>query len=418
MPSSPAKPLESIRVGMIAMTDLDDPNPISGMPYRMAESLRHQGVEIVPIPAWESAPEQGSVGRRASNRIVQIHHRRTPMWIRRAHDNLRPGATRAKVFRRVTRLSGLAQSNLDALIESGVQLDALFGCCISSAMYALETDIPMVYFSDATSKIIQKTYPMLALRGDAFREALYEVEKVSVAKTWAAVFAAPSTQKSAIDDLGIEPEKTSVVAMGAHVVPGVDEVIESPASCPTRSSCRILIVAADPVRKRVDLATRATEILCERGIDAKLSVIGKGTKVSRGSHAVESVGPLRLSDPDDRTRHQKLLRECHIQFLPSLGEAFGIAPCESAHYARPSIVAGAGGLSFVIRDGQTGIVLDVDADAKAWADAAESWIDDPERYRAMSIAGLERARDELNWDAWGASLRRILDEQIQIHRQG
>jgi len=335
------------------------------------------------------------------------------MWIKRLIDRLWPTHTRAMVLRRINRLSSITQAHLDELIRSGEHLDALFGCCISSAMYTIETDLPLVYFSDATSKIIQQSYPMLALRGDAYREALSEIEQASLQRTSRAIFAAPTTQRSAIDDLGVEPEKTSVVAMGAHIYPRSHAQISLPVSAPTRACCELLIVAADPIRKRVDLATRATEILCERGINARLAVIGKGTRRSRSSHAVESIGNLQLSDPRDRIRHQQLLSRCHLQLLPSLGEAFGIAPCESAHYARPSVVSNAGGLPFVVRDGETGIVLDVDADAKAWAQAIESLIDNPDRYHAMSTAALDRARTELNWNTWSLRVGAIIRQQIQ-----
>lgn len=401
-----------IRVGMITMTDLDDPDPISGMPYRMAQSLREQGIEIVPIRAWKTHTQEMWIPRKASNRIIRIHRRRTPMWIKRMLDNLLPGRTRSAVLRRVSALSHITQQNLDTLLTQGDRIDAIFGCCISSAMYTLETDIPIVYFSDATSNIIQATYPMLALRGQSFREALFEIEKASVVRVNAAIFATPSTKQSAIDNLGVPASMTSIVAMGAHVVPSDPDSVIAPATHPSKQSCKLLIVAADPIRKRVDLATDAAEILRERGINATLFVVGPGTKRSRRSNVVQSVGQLKLSDPDDRIRHQELLRDCHLQLLPSLGEAFGISPCESAHFARPSIVSNAGGLSFVVRDGETGIVLDVDANASIWADAIESLIDDPQRYQAMSTAALDRARSELNWTSWSATIRAIIDEQI------
>ncbi|MEX0877073.1 MAG: hypothetical protein WD114_06405, partial [Phycisphaerales bacterium] len=55
-PASPVpKPMHSpsppafIRVGMLSNTDIDDPNPLSGMPYHMARALRRQGIDIIPI---------------------------------------------------------------------------------------------------------------------------------------------------------------------------------------------------------------------------------------------------------------------------------------------------------------------------------------------------------------------------------
>jgi len=401
-----------IRVGMIAMSDLGNPDQISGMPYRMAKSLKEQGIEIVPIQARARASESASILTRAGNRVLRIHHRRTPMSIRRLFDRFLPNRTRTKVLRAAESCSAIAQINLDELLNRGEHLDALFGCCISSALFALETDLPIVYFSDATSLVLEQTYPSLARRGRVFRKTNFEVERAALHRTDMAIFAAPNTERSAQQDFGMPAERTRVVAMGAHVYPEHPEEIDAPASPPTRGHCDLLIVAADPIRKRVDLATQVAEILRGRGINATLHVVGRGTKHSNRSDAVESVGPLRLSDPGDRARHQALLSSCHLQLLPSLGEAFGIAPAESAHFARPSIVSSAGGLPFVVLDGQTGIVIDVDAQASAWADAVESLIDDPLRYRAMSQEALGWARAELNWSAWGASVGALIREQI------
>ena len=104
------------------------------------------------------------------------------------------------------------------------------------------------------------------------------------------------------------------------------------------------------------------------------------------------------------------------QLLPSLGEAFGIAPIESAHFARPSIVANAGGLPFVVLHNKTGLVIDRDEGPVAWADAIESLIDNPDHYRDLSRNALQRARDELNWDAWGHSVAKIITETIATQR--
>jgi glycosyltransferase involved in cell wall biosynthesis len=409
---------QRIRVGMIAMTDLDNPGSISGMPHAMAKALNLADIEIIPIHTWDKQKPEPTLPSRALDRVVRIHKSRTPMWYKRLCDQAMPARTHKAVIRRAESLSSHLQTNLDRLIADGEHLDALFGCCISSALYNLSTAIPVVYFSDATLPVLQNAYPNIASRGDSYRNALKNIETESLKKTTAAVFASSTTRRSAINDLGVGPDKTSVVAMGAHIVPEDPNTISSPQDAPTKESCHLIIVAADPIRKRVDLATSATEILHARGINATLHVVGRGTKRSKSSSVVDSVGALKLSDPEDSSRHRELLESCHLQLLPSLGEAFGIAPCESAHFARPSIVSDTGGLPFVVQNGKTGIVLDVDAGAEAWADAVSSLIDQPELYQQMSIQALERARSELNWTSWAQSIRSIILEQIEPSAQG
>jgi len=382
------------------------------MPYHMAHALGEQGIDIVPISSTNTAKARRPVQQRLSNH----YKRKTSDRFRRTLDTIGAPITRALVRRAAKAQSRTVQSNLLLLHESGQHLDAIFGCNISKALVSLDTELPIIYASDATGPMIIPNYPKLASRGSPFRETLIETERTGVQRANAAIFASPIARESAINDLGIDQARTHVVPMGAHVTPDDPSTITAPASPPSRDNCQLLIVAADPVRKRVDLALKTTELLRARAINTTLHIVGPGTQSSNASPVANPIGRLKLSDPNDRATHQRHLHDCHLQLLPSLGEAFGIAPIESAHFARPSIVAGAGGLPFVVQHEKTGIVVNPESDAQAWADAIESLIDEPDRYRAMSTAALQRARNELNWDAWGRAVAQIITQTISAHR--
>lgn len=401
-------------MGFISAKPISNPNFLSGMPYHMSQALQRQGFEIVPI--CEHPERQPTLTQRLVRRLNWERRRRTPPPLRKLLDHTLPQRARNALLRKVTRRSHTIQTQIDALTDPSTQPDILFGCCISFTLYALHTQLPIVYFSDATSFILRDAYPALSKRGPAHIQTIHDIERTSVDRASAAIFASPVVRDSAIHDLRIDPDRTHVVPMGANVTPDRPELVHAPAPGPTREDCQLLIIAADPIRKRVDLALEATELLRQRGINATLHIVGPGTQRSSTSPAAQPVGRLKLSDPIDRQTHQRLLRDCHIQLLPSLGEAFGIAPIESAHFARPAIVAGAGGLSFVVQHDQTGLVLDPTADATAWAHAIESLIDDPTRYQRLSEAALHRARAELNWDAWGAAVTQIIRDTLADRR--
>lgn len=385
-----------LRVGMVALTDPDDPSPLSGMPYRMASALRAHAVDLVPIIA---RPHDAPTGLR--QRILHAYQRRSPASVKRLLDDAFPART-ARAAR--ARSDALARSIHEQLAALEQPIDLLFGACISTPLAALETDLPIVYYSDATSIIINTTYPRFANRGRALLDARVETERAALARATLAAFASPAARDSAVSHLGLDPARASVIPMGAHITPADPATVTAPANAPTARDCRLVIVAADPLRKRVDLAVRAAETLRRMGIHATLSVIGPGTRAARRSPAVDFCRPLRLADPDDAQQHRAILRDAHLQLLPSIGEAFGIAPCESAHFARPSIVADTGGLPHAVLHDDTGIVLPVDADHRAWADTIARLVNDPERYRAYSRSALARARTQLNWPAWAAAI--------------
>lgn len=396
-----------LRVGMVFLTDPDSPTQLSGMPHRMAAALREQGVDIVPLRVTDPAKGGMDLASRARRKARATLLTRVPAVVLAGLDDLFAQRTRRLVLRRGEQCSARVAEQLDRH-----ELDLLFGVCISTALYRLHTHLPIVYFSDATSPIIGRTYPRAAARGQARRKALLELERGSLERARFAAFAAPATLRSAIDELGVPPQRTALIPMGAHVVPADPATVRAPADPPTARDCRLLIVAADPVRKRVDLAVRTAETLRARGIHATLSVIGPGTRRSRSSPAVDSVGPLRLLSPQDAQKHRQLLRASHLQLLPSLGEAFGIAPAESAHFARPSIVSDAGGLPSVVHHDRTGLVLPVEADHHRWADAVADLVRDPARYQRYSTAALARARDELNWSAWAAAIITLMHQAV------
>ncbi len=91
---------------------------------------------------------------------------------------------------------------------------------------------------------------------------------------------------------------------------------------------------------------------------------------------------------------------------------FGIAPVESAGFGRPAVVSNAGGLPTVVKDGLTGRVLPVDSPVSAWCDAIEAMVSRPDRYVEFSHAAYARFRKELNWDAWGRSVRTLAEQLV------
>lgn len=399
---------QTLHVGMIALTDPDDPNQVSGMPHRMATALRAQGVRITPIVADAGNTE---------GRLARAYRRRVPPRFKRLGDDLFPGRTAHALHARAHTLAASVRSQLNHLCSPqaharGDTPDLLFGVCIATALAGLDTELPIVYYSDATGPIINTTYPAFRARGKSLLDTRIEIERAALSRVARAAFPAPITRDSAINHLALPPEIARTIPMGAHVTPTDPRSISAPAPPPTPRDCRLLIVASDPLRKRVDLAVRCAESLRRAGINATLTIIGPGTALARRSRAVDFCRPLRLSDPDDAIEHRRLLQSCHLQLLPSVGEAFGIAPAESAHFARPSIVSDAGGLPSVIRHDDTGLVLPVAAPHQAWADAITKLIHDPDRYRRYSAAALARARVDFTWSAWATKVIALMHEAL------
>ena len=91
---------------------------------------------------------------------------------------------------------------------------------------------------------------------------------------------------------------------------------------------------------------------------------------------------------------------------------FGISPIESAGFGRPAVVSDVGGLPTVVKDGVTGRVVPVERPPAVWCDAIEAMISRPDRYADFSQRAFDRCVDELNWDAWGRTVRSLAEELV------
>lgn len=391
-----------MRIGFLATVDPRDPTAISGMPFHMRRELSQVG-EIVDLTPFPLRPRSWL---RDLRRLV-------PSTVSRAARTLlgrgdRPPLTSLDE----TAASVLAHATLTSrAVAQQVarhRLDVLFGCCMSTLLYGLDTDVPIIYASDTTARLIQASYWEFAGRPAEFSEALESIERAGLRRAARLVFATDLARRSAIADYGVDPARAHVVKLGANVTPSQPLAAPPPLAPPSRADLRLLFVGLEPRRKRLDLAVDVVEQLRAEGWAARLAVIGQPTERARRSPWVRCLGPLGLASPLDRVLHRRLLARTHLLLLPSEAEAYGIAPCEAAHHGRPSVVSGVGGLPEVVLDGVTGAVVPPEAGARDFARAIVEVVD-PSRYPRMCAAALERAQRELSWDAWRRGVTPLIE---------
>lgn len=105
-----------------------------------------------------------------------------------------------------------------------------------------------------------------------------------------------------------------------------------------------------------------------------------------------------------------------VLLFPSTTETLGFAALEAFASGVPVVAAKAGGLPFVVADGETGVLVDPGASDTAWADPIERILTQPELRERMSAAG----RAEAGRWTWRASSETVLgyyDEVIRSARR-
>ena len=112
---------------------------------------------------------------------------------------------------------------------------------------------------------------------------------------------------------------------------------------------------------------------------------------------------------------------------PSVYEPFGIINLEAMACGAPVVASRVGGIPEAVADGETGILVDVDAagsdfeprDAQAFArrlaDAINALMGDPGRRAAFAEAGRRRVVEKFSWESVAAQTLDFYKDVVKRH---
>ena len=148
--------------------------------------------------------------------------------------------------------------------------------------------------------------------------------------------------------------------------------------------------------------------LRERFGDAELHIAGCSPPQAQGVEGVIVHGRLDKSDPEQAARLEALFRDSSFFIMPSRQEAYGLAYCEACAFGLPPIGADTGGVGTIVRDGENGLLLPLDADPGDYVRAIGTMWSDAAAYRDLQIGARESFEARLNWRAWGDQIEQEL----------
>jgi glycosyltransferase involved in cell wall biosynthesis len=212
------------------------------------------------------------------------------------------------------------------------------------------------------------------------------------------VFPATFAGEEACVEYGVSSDNIKIIPFGANIEdPGghiaarrsLDQAVKS-----TRIT--LLFVGKDWDGKGGDVAVETVEILRQKGIEAKLHVVGVPS-LRRDVDNVRVHGLLDKSRPEDRQKLHALYAESDALIVPSIAEGFGITYVEAAAHGLPSMGYETIGVSTAVKDGISGILLPLGAPAAAFANVVLSWLTDPGSYDDL-VEGARRYYEQVvNW---------------------
>ena len=295
---------------------------------------------------------------------------------------------------------------------SGRSYDLIFAPAASVEIACLETNIPIIYVSDATFALMQEVYPIFSSMAAKSAAAEDFFERSIQQKARLLLYPSQWAADSAVADYGTAAEKIRVIPFGANL----DREPERRAVLGKEitAELRMLFLAKEWGRKGGSIAVDTLRSLTEMGIDTELIVCGVRPPAGVGHPRMTVIPYLDKNIPQARQRFEQILSESHLLLLPTRTECYGIVFCEANAYGLPVFATRVGGIPTIVEDGQNGFLLPVEAGGKDFAERIADAVSDRGQYRSLNRGARERYEKVLNWDVWGQAVRDTISETIGI----
>ncbi|MCI0404936.1 MAG: glycosyltransferase family 4 protein [candidate division Zixibacteria bacterium] len=378
-----------IKIALLTSGDPRDRRFWSGTPYYMARALEKQMGPVSPLGPVE--PKQRIVGKllnRAARAFGKQYDYTHSIFMAKAH---------ARAF---------------AKKLSGQSFDLIFAPAASTEIALLETEVPIVYTSDATFARMVGYQPGFSnLLKHSVRQGNF-IEQKAVSKAALLVYPTDWAARSAADDYSADPAKVFVVPYGANLdeVPGPEKVRLRKKT----GRCRLLFLGMNWERKGGPIAFETLLQLEKAGLPAELTVCGCTRPRSVFHKALTVIPFLDKNDPVQSKHLSRLFLESDFLLLPTRYECYGVVFCEAAAFGLPVITTDTGGVSGVVREGENGYLLPYEAGGADYAQLIAEICADENRYNELVQKSRKEFEDRLNWDTWAQTVKRLLAEKLNL----
>lgn len=361
----------------------------SGTPFFMAKSLENQGANMAYIGDLRFSYESIFKGKQLLYKLIN----------KRYHRNREPSVAKSYASQVMQRLPS--------------KTDVVFGPDSVPFAY-LDTHKPKVFYTDATFANMVDYYEAYSNLCSETIEKGNDLEKKALENCDLAIYSSEWAAKSAIEFYGISCEKVKIVPLGANLICNrkIEDIYATIKNKP-KGVCNLLMLGVDWERKGGDLVVKTARKLIEKGINAKVNVVGipDVSKLNLPEFVI-SHGFISKSTADGQRRIDKLISESHFLMVPSKAEAFGVVFCEASSFGLPSLSTKTGGITTVIRDNINGCTFDLDANEDAYVNFIVEQMKTEGRYKELALSTFDDYLNRLSWEASGRAVFQHLQSLV------
>jgi glycosyltransferase involved in cell wall biosynthesis len=240
---------------------------------------------------------------------------------------------------------------------------------------------PMIVTSHGTDiRILEKSGLSSKLAGLVYRRARYITTVSSFLK------------ERLVKSLKLDPDKVKVIPMP------VTPVVFTPTHLKSEGAKLILCVARFTPQKGLGFFLKACQLLREKGINFRAKIVGEGPLEN---FLREEIANLKLEDkvflvdimPQEKLN--LLYAESYVCVLTSVEEGFGLVLVEAQMCKRPVIGTRSGGITDIIEDGKSGILIPP-KDEVSLASAMEKILADHDLASRLAEEGYKSAMEKFS----------------------
>jgi len=210
----------------------------------------------------------------------------------------------------------------------------------------------------------------------------------------AVVTVSESSRRDISTQLGVRPERVSVVPVG------VDHTVFEPIAGVSPVPGRLIVTSSSdvPLKGLVPLLEAVAKLRTER--DVELVIIGRprpGGRVDRAITRLSLAGTIRCVSGISDRELATLYGEAQVAVVPSLYEGFSLPAVEAMACGVPVVATTGGALPEVVgTDGETALLVPPD-DPGALAAAIGRLLDNPTLRSDLGAAGRRRVLERFTW---------------------
>lgn len=261
----------------------------------------------------------------------------------------------------------------------------------------LETEIPIVYWTDHIYPAIANFYPSNRFHhantqwdGNIItRDCLHNAKRLIFSSEWAA--------RTAVEFYGIKKNKIQVIPFGpnldtSHQFADIKKIIQAR----SKKCIKLLFVGKDWYRKGGDIVLEVAAALHQSGIAVLLTIVGCKPDIKFLSY-IKCEEFLSKNKEEEVNRLKQLYREAHFLFVPSRAESYGMVFCEANAFGVPCISTYVGGIPEIIKDGINGMTFSLETTVQQYCDYIVNLMANRTAYEDLALSAFNEYETRLNW---------------------